>query len=111
MTHTDNYEDKILHVGVLPDVSPAVETKMEPELIDFIQKSDKPLIYISLGTYFAFSEKHLQVIVDALAWQPHYNVIWSNKRWTPEMDEKLDKGRFFMRASLPQRNILECGKV
>ena len=84
---------------------------MSDDLQRFIDQSDRPLIYISLGTYFAFSEEHSELVMKTLAQQSTFNVIWSNKRWTPELDGKLDKQKFFMRPKLAQRNILECGKV
>ena len=112
LTYIDDYEDKVYHVGVLPDIPAAKESiKMDAELKRFIDNSDKPLIYISLGTWFAFSEERTELIMKKIAEQSLYKVIWSNKRWTPQMNEKLDERQVFMRAKLPQKDILESGKM
>ena len=97
-------------MGLLP-VEKSTLDSVDIELRSFIENSEKHFVYIALGTYFAFSEKYFEEIETMLEKQIHFNVLWSHSRWTPELDQKMDQRKFFIRKMLPQKEILDSGKV
>ena len=97
-------------VGLLP-VEKSTLDSVDPALRSFIENSDKPLLYVALGTYFAFSEEYFEQIEKTFERQTQYNILWSHSRWTPELDAKLDTTKFFVRQKLPQKEILDSQKV
>ena len=71
MKHKNNFH----HVGYIPD-----EVCFQPlsaEVQDFIAKSEKPIVYMSLGTVFQMEMSKLQNILEELASQTTYSIIWS----------------------------------
>ena len=103
--------DTVYHIGILPENVTPDESDLAKEVQHFIDTSDRPLIFISLGTYYAFSDDYVGTTLKVLEEQSRYNVLWSNKRWTTEVEKTVNQERFFMRPKLPQRKILESGKM
>ncbi|XP_075239796.1 NDP-glycosyltransferase YjiC-like isoform X2 [Convolutriloba macropyga] len=85
--------------------------KLPEDLFSFIANSDRPILYISMGTYAIFSHQQFQLMLDALERQDNYNVIWSHRNWTDSMESMIDARRFFVKKKLPQAEILAQNKV
>ncbi|XP_075244060.1 UDP-glucuronosyltransferase 2B33-like [Convolutriloba macropyga] len=70
-----DYDNNIRHVGYLPDETCFKEVNNDIE--NFISKTDKTVVYMSLGTVFQMEMSKLVSLLRDLAKQTKYSFIWS----------------------------------
>ena len=87
--------------------------EMSSEIRAFIEKSDKDILYVALGTYAVFSDEQFEIIKKAFLKQGRFNIIWSHAGWSEEkeMNEEYDRSRMFIRQKQPQKEIFTYSKV
>ena len=68
-------DNNFYHIGFIPDEK--FFRTLPSEIDSFLGKSNKPVIYLSMGTAFEVEENKLQFLLDELAAQTDYAFIWS----------------------------------
>ena len=98
------------HVGFIPDETSF--KSLSPELESFLQKSNKPVVYMSLGTVFKIEVSKLEALLADFADQEMYSVIWAVSEGYEELKSKeLDGGNVLLVTKIAQFSLLMLEKV
>ena len=100
-------EDNVIFTGFIPDKS--LYPKLTDEtLLNFIETSNKPLIYISLGTVYDPGEIPQMELMKQLENQTDYKFVWAvlEKYDKTLKKEQSNQENLFIGSYLPQGEIL-----
>ena len=103
-----------IYLGGLRNVENLPE--LSPELIAWMDRNDKQIVYISLGTHSVLDETELKDFVDNLKSQSKYRFIWSLGIGLENMAKSLgifseDNDMVYLSDFLPQYTLLGHPKV
>ena len=101
---------KLTTVGLLPH-EPDNLSRINPELLDFIDKSDKPVLYVSIGTRNTFSDDETKILKRVFETQDQFRVVWAHRTWNYDVMDKIDQSKLFVQGKVAQRDILGHPKV
>ena len=109
--HFMQYKNNIHHVGYIPD-----QTCFKPlssEIEAFVEKADKPVVYLSLGTLFTMEITKLEKLLSDFAAQKKYDIIWSaSDFYYNELKAKgIDGGNVLLVTNVAQLSLLMKEKV
>ncbi|XP_075243968.1 UDP-glucuronosyltransferase 2B33-like [Convolutriloba macropyga] len=104
-------QNNIRHVGYLPD-----ETCFKPvktEIENFVLRSDKTVVYMSLGTVFEMEISKLVNLIKDLAKQTKYSIIWSaSGLYYDELKSRnIDGPNFMLTTKVAQLSLLMMKEV
>ncbi len=91
--------------GLLP---PPPETgTVDKKLQTFLDQSKKPILYVAMGTYYAYTDEDFAIVKTALEKQDKFNVIWSHRYYDEAKFPVKDKNQMLVRKKIPQQHVLQ----
>ena len=105
--------DNFHHIGFNPDEWYC--KPLPPELEKFLEKSTKPVVYMSMGTVFQITEQQLGMLLEELSRQTSYSIIWSISLQYDSIRQSgkylNDDGKLLLVSKIPQFTLLNHGRV
>ncbi|XP_075245841.1 uncharacterized protein LOC142339585 isoform X1 [Convolutriloba macropyga] len=100
---------KFTVTGLLP--SPPETLPVSDELRHFLDQSSRPVLYVSMGTYFVFSDEIFAMVKNVLEEQDKFNVVWSHRMYDAEKMVIRDKTKMLILKKVPQKFVLNHENV
>ena len=93
-------------VGFAPDKSSF--KKVQPDVLNFISSSKKPVVYMSLGTVFEMERSKLVKVLRELDEQEQFSIVWaaSSEHYTHLSTLELKKSNILLVTGVAQLSLL-----
>ena len=109
MTQMSDHPPNLMVTGILP--LPTDTSEVPTEIRKFLEESQKPILYVALGTFFAYSDSRFREVKEALENQDMFNVMWSHKFYDEGKFPVKNEKQMIIKKHMPQRHILNDEKV